>query len=218
MTPALGPFRLLRNPATYVSSKTDLRRDDEDRLYWVAFFKRHIHTLLKLAREAGLARDQDPDDLDRRAKAALIEYDGVLDRFMDEPTAQENAISIMALDRWRDSILRKHGFLDAFIDLKNRENEKMLPLLPAVCAELDTLRGAAQVRSAVACVFAGNIFDMGAEATAKQFLNHSPDFFNTRAGLPARPWLIDDFDALEQSLLNKTYRKCVFFIDNAGSD
>jgi hypothetical protein len=41
-------------------------------------------------------------------------------------------------------------------------------------------------------IFAGNIFDMGADATAKAFLGRSPDFFNTRATLPKRPWRIDD--------------------------
>jgi type II pantothenate kinase len=124
----------------------------------------------------------------------------------------------MTLDRWRDGVLRRHGFVDAFIDLKDRENGKMLPLLAAVCRELDSLRGAEQLRAAVEGVFAGNIFDMGAEETAKKFLSHSPDFFNTRADLPRRPWLVDDYDSLERSLLHKIYRTCVFFVDNAGSD
>src|SRR5439155_866865 len=104
-------------------------------------------------------------------------------------------------------------------DLKNRENAKMLPILPAVCAEIDTLAGAAQIRVVVDGVFAGNIFDMGADATAKAFLGHSPDFFNTRATLMKRPWLIDDYDALEARLLGRPiHRKAIFFIDNAGSD
>jgi type II pantothenate kinase len=69
-------------------------------------------------------------------------------------------------------------------------------------------------------VFAGNIFDMGAEATATQFLgSNAPDFFQTRSKLPKRPWLIDDLDALQTRLLHgKPYRKAIFFVDNAGSD
>ncbi len=216
--PTLSPFRLLKDPKTYVDSKLDLRTADEDRLYWVGFFQRHIHTLLKLAKEAGLARDLAVEDIDRRAGAALVEFDDLTNRFLAAPSAQPKKISIMTLDRWRDGILRKHGFVDCFIDLKDRENAKMLPLLPAVCAELDSMRGVEQIRAVVAGVFAGNIFDMGADATAKRFLSHSPDFFNTRAGLPVRPWLIDDFDWAERSLFEKSYAKCVFFIDNAGSD
>ncbi len=68
-------------------------------------------------------------------------------------------------------------------------------------------------------MFAGNIFDMGAEATAKQFLGGSPDFFSIRSKLPQRPWLIDDFDALADRLLQRRrIARAVFFIDNAGSD
>jgi type II pantothenate kinase len=217
-TPALAPFCLLADPPNYVSAREDLRHEHDDRVHWVEFFRRHILTLLKLSHEAGLARAIESADLERRAKASLVEYEAVLDRFLAEPVSEPLPVTIMTLDRWRDGVLRKHGFIDAFIDLKTRENEKMLPLLPAVCGELDSLHGAKQLRSAVEGVFAGNIFDMGAEETAKKFLSHSPDFFNTRSGLPKRPWLVDDYDNVERSLLHKLYRKCVFFIDNAGSD
>ena len=74
-------------------------------------------------------------------------------------------MTILVLDEWRDRFLRKHGFVDPFIDMKNRENEKMLPLLPAVCRELDSLDEPARLRAVIAGVFAGNIFDMGAAAT-----------------------------------------------------
>ena len=123
------------------------------------------------------------------------------------------------LDQWRDEILRRHGFVDAFIDLKNRENEKMLPHLPTVCQQLDALPDELQLLAVIEGVFAGNIFDMGAEATAKAFLGGSPDFFATRASLKPRPWLIDDYAALSKRIQNQLpHRKCVFFIDNAGSD
>jgi type II pantothenate kinase len=68
-------------------------------------------------------------------------------------------------------------------------------------------------------VFAGNIFDMGADATAKAFLGASPDFFATRANIVKRPWLIDDFDEFSGRMLaGPVHRKAVFFVDNAGSD
>jgi type II pantothenate kinase len=214
----LSPFCLLADPSNYVSAREDLRKEQDNRVHWIEFFRRHIHTLLKLSHEAGLARDLDAQDLERRAKDSLIEYEAILDRFLAEPMSQDKPVTIMTLDRWRDGVLRKRGFVDAFIDLKNRENAKMLPLLPAVCRELDALHGPKQLHAVVEGVFAGNIFDMGAEETARKFLSHSPDFFNTRASLPKRPWLVDDYDKLEQCLLHKIYRKCVFFVDNAGSD
>jgi type II pantothenate kinase len=128
-------------------------------------------------------------------------------------------VTILTLDAWRDELLRKHGYLDPFLDMKNRENEKMLPLLPKVCREIDALSGAEQLDAIIRGVFAGNIFDMGAEATAKAFLGTSPDFFATRNNITPRPWLIDDYDAFAyRMLMGKIHRKAVFFIDNAGSD
>jgi type II pantothenate kinase len=95
----------------------------------------------------------------------------------------------------------------------------MLPLLPKVCREIDALAGEAQFRSLIEGIFAGNIFDMGADATAKAFLDQSPDFFATRQALRPRPWLFDDYDALAKRMLEgPMHRKAVFFIDNAGSD
>jgi damage-control phosphatase, subfamily II, stand-alone protein len=95
----------------------------------------------------------------------------------------------------------------------------MLPLLAAVCGEIDSLNGRAQLDALILGLFAGNIFDMGADATAKAFLGKSPDFFATRASISRRPWLIDDYDAVaERFLSGPIHRKAVFFIDNAGSD
>ena len=75
----------------------------------------------------------------------------------------------------------------------------MLPLLAVVCRQIDELKEEEQFRAVVEGVFAGNIFEMGAEATAKAFLGKSPDFFATRATLKKRPWLIDDFDEIWRS-------------------
>ena len=103
--------------------------------------------------------------------------------------------------------------MDAFIDLKNRENEKMLPLLAPLCRQLDALSGEEQLRAIVLGVFAGNIFDMGAEATARAFLHSSPDFLTTRDTITPRPWLIDDYDAVAGRMLHGLmHRKAIFFI------
>ena len=128
-------------------------------------------------------------------------------------------VTILTLDTWRDRILRNHGFIDAFIDLKNRENAVALPLLPKVCKQIDRLDEAEQLRAVIEGVFAGNIFDMGAEATAKAYLTGGPDFFAIRQTLAPRPWLVDDYDALAARMLSgPRHKKAVFFIDNAGSD
>lgn len=214
----LFPFARLADPERYVACSWDLRSDVEGRTHWVGFFKRHLRMMLKLGVEAGVARGGSTDELTVAASRCAAELDDRLDTFAADPYVF-GQVTILTLDEWRDAVLRKHGFDDPFVDLKNRENEKMLPLLPVVCRQLDTLQGAEQLRAVIEGVFAGNIFDMGAEATAKAFLGESPDFFATRNTLPPRPWLIDDYDALADRMLGGAiHRKAVFFIDNVGSD
>lgn len=214
----LSPFIKLADPTTYVACSWDLGVHEEGRVYWIDFFKRHIRTIVKLGVEAAVARGVALADVTARGEALLVEFDAFFSAVAAEP-AKFGEVTILTLDVWRDGLLRKHGFVDAFIDLKNRENEKMLPLLPAACKQIDALNGIEQIKAVIEGVFAGNIFDMGAEATAKAFVNGSPDFFTTRATLSPRPWLIDDFDALvDRFIAGPIHHKAVFFIDNAGSD
>lgn len=212
MTSPLAPFKLLRDPVTYVACDWNLCTDHAARAHWVAFFKRHLETILSL----GVAASTAPPDAADRAASCRTEFCATFDRF-DAAPREYGFVSIITLDNWRDEILRKHGFGDAFHDLKNRENAAVLPLLPDLCRQLDALDGEPQLRAVIEGVFAGNIFDMGAEATAKQFLHGGPDFFETRTKLPRRPWHIDQYDAFAPRALDG-YRKAVFFIDNAGSD
>lgn len=214
----LSPFRLLADPARYRPCDWSLTQDAAARAYWVEFFKRHFRTILGLGIEAATRRGADRADMRRRADAAGTALDARLDAFAASP-ASFGEVTMLTLDGWRDAVLREHAFGDPFVDLKDRENEAMLPLLPRICREIDALRGADQLRAVIEGVFAGNIFDMGAQATAERFLHGGPDFHDVRRRLPARPWLIDDYDALEARLLDgPPHRKAVFFIDNAGSD
>lgn len=218
----MQPFCKLKDPKTYIACDWDLTLDDAGRVHWVNFFKRHINTILELGIAAAVTRGEAPGSAAERANACRETFCNGFDQFAARPAdyrQKHGPITIVTLDRWRDDYLRQHGFVDAFIDLKNRENEKTLPLLPTVCRQLDALTGDDQLLALIEGIFAGNIFDMGAEATAKAFLAHSPDFFATRQKLARRPWLIDNFDALSQRLLHgPRHRKAVFFIDNAGSD
>jgi type II pantothenate kinase len=212
---------LLADPASYVACDWNLSEDHEARAYWVGFFKRHLETILKLGTDAAVARGAAREECARRAAACREEFVAHFDGYLVDP-AKAGCVSILTLDAWRDDLLRKHEFGDAFVDLKDRENAAALPLLSRVCRQIDELadRRAEQLRAIIEGVFAGNIFDMGAEATAKRFLNESPDFFETRKKLPARPWLIDDYDDLVRRMLAGSFpcRKCIFFVDNAGGD
>ena len=223
MNQVLEPFVLLADPWSYVACKTELGSDEESRTHWVAFFKRHLRTLLKMGVEAAVARGEGRGSAERRAGACRAEFEEWFDAYGADPHGAgrhgSERVTILTLDTWRDMLLRMHGFVDAMIDLKDRENAKALPLLGSVCRQIDALSGEEQVRAVFEGVFAGNIFDMGAEATAKAYLESGPDFFATRKSLAPRPWLVDDFDALRDRLLGgPVHRKVVYFIDNAGSD
>ncbi len=214
----LEPFCKLADPKRYQPCSWNLTADLAGRTHWVEFFKRHINTILTLGIESETARGASIEEVQRRAKACKTAFNKTFDAYYADPNPH-GRVTILILDNWRDIILREHGFGDAFIDLKARENEKMLPFLPGVCQQIDALSGAPQIRALTEGIFAGNIFDMGAEATTKAFLHGGPDFFQIRAKLKPRPWLIDDYDALENRLLNGSpHKKAVFFVDNAGSD
>lgn len=213
----LEPFIRLKDPSTYIACDWDMRVDHAARVYWVAFFKKHVNTILGLG--VGCAVRQGDDELKAvaRADACREEFYATFDAFNANP-AHADRVTILTLDQWRDELLRKHGFVDAFADLKQDENQKVIGYVAQVCDQLDELKGPEQIRAVVEGVFAGNIFDMGAAGSAALLLDGKLDFFATRRKLPARPWLVDQYDAFEQKALTNPWKKAVFFIDNAGAD
>jgi damage-control phosphatase, subfamily II, stand-alone protein len=214
----LEPFILLKDPGTYVACDWNLSTDAVGRSHWVNFFCEHARTLLSLGVAAAVSRGESSESAEARKSACLAEFDPTF-RAFDRNPLEFGRVTILTLDEWRDGLLRKHGFVDAMIDLKERENAKMLPLLSEVCREVDAHAEADQPLTLVRGVFAGNLFDMGAGASAKLFLGgDGPGFVQTRDTVKPRPWRIDQFDAFSERLLGRGYRKAVYFIDNAGSD
>jgi len=213
-----APFVKLADPAGYVAFPWDLSTDRELREHWVGFFRRHFDTILELGVAAAVARGESSEQARRRAAECRAVVMARFDAFEADPPSF-GRVSMFTFDAWRDGALREHGFTDAFIDQKDRTNADALPLLGRVCRELDGLDGEAQLQAAIRGIFAGNIFDAGSEATAAGTIAGRSDFFAVRAGLPPRPWLVDDNDALADRLLRgRPHRKAIFFIDNAGSD
>src|SRR5258706_6710634 len=123
MTTPSAPFCKLADPASYVACDWNLCQDHAARAHWVAFFKRHLETILQLGCSASNAAPNAND----RAAACRVKFHATFDRFHASP-ADYNFVSIITLDNWRDELLRQHGFGDALHDLKNRENAAALPL------------------------------------------------------------------------------------------
>ena len=213
-----SPFCKLASPADYVACELDLVKQSEERAYLIDMFKRHFPTLLKHGVDVGVARGERREVAQTRAVNCQSDLNRQFDAFGQSPD-QFGRVTALTLDEWRDQTLRRYGFEDPFVDLKEKENDLAIRMLPRVCEEIDAIIDEReQLRGVIEGVFAGNIFDMGAEETARQIMEGKLDFFRTRESLPRRPWLIDQYDALERAFLTKRYRKLVLFVDNAGAD
>ncbi len=173
------------------------------------------------------------------------EFRAILDRLDSEPSASVpgrhdgEPLNCLALCRIRELCLARAGFQDVFKAVKVRENGLALALLPSVLAELDSLSSDIKARWQLVLrgVFAGNIFDLGAAASAELYASGEGSFSKARQALLPRPWAIDHFDeivervpAVHSEALKKAsgrqakgeqqpvYRKVLMFVDNAGSD
>ena len=189
METAMHPFCKLADPCTYVASPWDLSADAAARAHCVYFFKVQYDRTLKLGLDSAVGRGGDRAEAEDRAHRCREKFFRYLDEFAAEPQRCGRA-TILTIDAVRDGLLRQHGFEDAYLDLKNGENEKALPFLPEVCRQIDSLAGEAQLLAVIQGVFAGNIFDMGVQVTAARMLGKSLDFFATRRGITPRPWLV----------------------------
>jgi type II pantothenate kinase len=214
----MSSFCKLADPKRYSPCKWEFSQNREWRENWIGFFQRQFRTILRVGVESAKARGESEASAATRSHRAKERFFGQLAEFAARP-GDFGPVTVLTFDKWRDAPLREEGFYDPFIDYKNAENAKVLPLLPGVCRKLDALSGLEQVTAMVEGIFAGNIFDMGVEETAKAMLGEGIDFFRTRQRLPKRPWMMDDFDALAERLLDeRPYRKAVVFVDNAGAD
>lgn len=210
----MAVFLLLADPEGYVPCSTEnMLEDVEYREYWLRHFATHFDSIVKLAIE-NYGPDAEP-----RARACKEELVQIW-RQLEQTPAMLGRLDLLVLDMIRQEKLIAHGLPDPFEKTKARENDTMLAMYPRVVAELD---GHASEEEALLLategVFAGNIFDLGAGATTKLFAKESPDFLKVREDVGnKRPWLVDDFAAMAESLLGKPHRQAIFFCDNAGSD
>ena len=201
---------------------------------WIAVFRASIPEFSR--RAASDPRVADASALARRFAAS---FDADLDRVAsgDHASLFEGAPTVLKLCGLRDRALRDLGFEDCFLDVKTAENAKALATLPSVLREIDAIRDpGARIEALVRGVFAGNVFDLGAAASAARHEDGDGGFEATRAGLRRRPWCVDHLDAFRDAWLASAttettkdvvsdvvsfpspWKKCVLFVDNAGAD
>lgn len=208
----LTPLPLLADPDGYAPHTVDLIHDPEARAYWIEVFEHHLRSLVGCA----AASDGGGPDAEQRAEQLRVQFQATLDRLKAEPDAF-GELNILLICRLREQALRACGFADAYRHIKAAENDAALTLLPEVLAELDR-HADDRLEALIRGVFAGNIFDLGARSTTDRFEAGGFDFRQTRAEVDARPWVVDDFDALADRWRSGSYRKAIVFVDNAGAD
>ncbi|KAG7669223.1 hypothetical protein Ndes2526B_g05521 [Nannochloris sp. 'desiccata'] len=195
---------------------------------WLKIFHDSIESFGKTA-----SKDTSVKNADKKAAAFAAMYREKLD-------ALSSTINCLELCRLREEALIEAGFKDIYLDIKTRENENALELLPEVLAELDQQENLHERwELIIRGVCAANIFDLGAAHTTDMYhSNGGVSFHDAREKLLPRPWIIDNMDRLVNKLSSSpaekikggengddlkkqsspSYKKALLFVDNSGAD
>lgn len=205
---------LLAAPTTYRPCIQNLLADGEEiREYWLDLFVEHCDTLAQLSVDGGHFSEHPSWSAFRE------DYLEGLAALRATPSLR-GELTVLELTRYREEQFEAHGFPDPFLDLKHRENEIAIGLLPDLLAEIDATDTADRIELLVRGLFAGNLFDMGSKATIGMFQNGDFQFRTTRDRIRPRPWAVDGLDRWLDRLADSTkpYRQALVFVDNAGPD
>jgi len=210
----MSHFCLLSAPDSYSAQDWDLLADEPARRYWLDHFLAHFETTLEHA--AGTRGRTTA----KQIAAARVEFADKIEQLRGKPDAMEDGLNVMSLCRMREKVLRSHKLTDPFVKIKERENAAAIKLYPQVVRKLHAMDGSDKWLHLIESVFAGNIFDLGSTATL-HLAGEPTDFLVAVENTKPRPWLVDDFDALDDILDGAPptpWAKAVVFVDNAGSD
>uniref|UniRef100_A0A0D9XG06 Pantothenate kinase 2 n=1 Tax=Leersia perrieri TaxID=77586 RepID=A0A0D9XG06_9ORYZ len=191
LVPTLDVFPLLEDPKMYEPNTIDL--DLNEYKYWFKVLSDHLPDLVDKA----VASEGGTDDAKRRGDAFAHAFSAHLARLMEEPAAY-GKFGLANLLELREECLREFQFVDAYVSIKQRENEASLAVLPDLLMELDSMNEEARLLALIEGVLAANIFDWGSRACIDDF-----DMFNKRM-------LVDKKD--------QPYKRALLFVDNSGAD
>ncbi len=224
----MSHFCLLADPASYSVSDVDLLTDAEARAYWLKLFEEHFQEVLAAAADAyGLGSARQVDLARKQFAAAIAALRAEPKPVRVGPGGAEDCadggrLGVVELCRLREKALRDHGLHDPFRHVKQRENRTAVEYYPAHIKNLTALPRQQRWERLFRGVFAGNIFDLGSAATM-DYAREEVDFEAVVEQVKPRPWLVDDFDELEELLPVEAgaaapWAKAVVFVDNAGAD
>jgi len=211
----MSHFCLLSDPDNYVAIDWDLLADEQAREYWLSHFERHfVQTLDHAKAQYGRSASDGVEAAGRELNEAIA-------RLRSDPASLPSGrLDIIELDRLRSEILARHGLHDPYAQIKARENASAMELYLQLVHDLHVMGTEQKWLHLVECVFAGNIFDLGAEPTM-HLADDPDDFIALAEKTKPRPWLVDDYDRLAAVLHPSPptpWQKAIVFADNAGTD
>ncbi|CAM0952609.1 unnamed protein product [Alopecurus aequalis] len=172
------------------------------------------------AGEPAVASEGGTDDAKRRGDAFAHAFSAHLARLMEEPAAY-GKFGLANLLELREECLREFQFYDAYVSIKQRENEASLAVLPDLLMELDSMDEEARLLALIEGVLAANIFDWGSKACVDLYHQGTIiEIYRMSRKKMQRPWRIDDFDMFKKRMLKKDqpYKRALISVDNSGAD
>ncbi len=209
----------LADPTTYRACVVDLNQSEAERTYWIEVFRSHWPSMLEDALTEALDRGENVSKIQEQIDRVRERFLVYLKELSEDP-ARDECLTILDICVIREALLREVGIEDPYRLSKERENKVAMAVLPSLLEQLDQMDERARLVQLAQGVFAGNIFDMGANHTRSLFTNgQSVDFRDIRDKLKPRPWLIDDLDLWITRLTEgKPHQGAIAFVDNAGCD
>ncbi|KAE9610075.1 putative pantothenate kinase [Lupinus albus] len=219
LVPTLEVFPLLTDPKMYEPNTIDIS-DHSELEYWLTILSEHLPDLVDKA----VASEGGTDDAKRRGDAFARAFSAHLARLMEEPAAY-GKLGLAKLLEMREECLREFHFVDAYISIKQRENEASLAVLPDLLMELDSLDEETRLLTLIEGVLAANIFDWGSRACVDLYHKGTIiEIYRMSRNKMQRPWQVDDFDAFKERMLGSgdkkptPHRRALLFVDNSGAD
>ncbi|WOL02923.1 pantothenate kinase 2 [Canna indica] len=219
LVPTLEVFPLLADPKMYEPNTIDLS-DHGELEYWLTVLSEHLPDLVDKA----VASEGGTDDAKRRGDAFAHAFSAHLARLMEEPAAY-GKLGLANLLELREECLREFQFMDAYITIKQRENEASLAVLPDLLMELDSMNEEDRLLALIEGVLAANIFDWGSRACVDLYHKGTIiEIYRMSRKKMQRPWRVDDFDIFKKRILGsgddkaQQYKRALLFVDNSGAD
>ncbi|KAM3259236.1 hypothetical protein ACQJBY_050795 [Aegilops geniculata] len=135
LVPSLDVFPLLEDPKTNCILMIPLVISEIFHArYWFTILSDHLPDLV----EKAVASEGGTDDAKRRGDAFAHAFSAHLARLTEEPAAY-GKFGLANLLELREECLREFQFFDAYVSIKQRENEASLAVLPDLLMELDSM-------------------------------------------------------------------------------